>query len=335
MAAVGCSTNSPDTSQSEGSARPGVDARLQHKGMRPHGWAQNAPAMGRAHARAASLLFRAGLQSLGFRVWSGFDTLMPHNKRNITMTWFHFIRNFPMGASFGVFMGAIFIIVIQGEWPDDLQRYGTYGITAIVTLLASAIALTTAIWNTETARHRKLKAAKASLPLALSRLIETARNGVQISMEDDAFFNDPENAYFIEKRLAIPNEVFNTLKECIEFGDETSAQWLTNIIAHYQVYKARLVNLTADRNMPPHDVYRAEHAAEWIFWHAMVSHLFDFARGEDTVENAMQQERLLEGFYAEIWGNRLQQEITGQINGLAEYHAPLNAKSLAFRPSPH
>ncbi len=261
--------------------------------------------------------------------------LMPHNKRSIMMRWFHYIRNFPMGASFGVFMGAIFIIVIQGEWPDGLQRYGTYGITAIVTLLASGIALTTAIWNTETARRRKLKAAKASLPLALSRLIQIARNGVQISMEDNAFFNDPDNASLIEERLAIPDGVFATLKECIEFGDETSAQWLTNIIAHYQVYKARLVGLAADRNMNPIDHYRAQHAAEWIFWHAMVSHLFGFARGKGAVENAMKQERLFEGFHAEIWGNRLQQEITGQINGLAEYHAPLDTNSLAFRPSPH
>lgn len=251
------------------------------------------------------------------------------------MKWFHFFRNFPAGAFFGVFIGAVFIIVIQGEWPDDVQRYGTYGITVVVSLLASAIALTTAIWNTETARHRKLKAAKASLPLALSRLIETARNGVQISLEDDVFFNDPDNASLIEERLAIPNEVFTTLKECIEFGDETSAQWLTNIIAHYRIYKTSLVNLAANQNMPPHDVYRAEHAAEWIFWHAMVSHLFDFARGNDIVENAMKQELLLEGFYAEIWGNRLQQEITGHINGLVEYHAPLNTESLAFRPSTH
>jgi hypothetical protein len=208
-------------------------------------------------------------------------------------SWFGFLQNFPLGIFLG-FVAAIFLFWLLGaDLSEDLTNYGTYLLTASASLLASAVAFATVIWNGEKQREQRLFASRASLPMALSRLIDLSKRGIDYSLRDNAFLNDPSNAREVEKSLLIPDGVMSILKDCMENeSDPDTRLWFARLLSSHQVYFARLTGMISDRNIRASDLYRAQHASEWCMFHALVEHLFDYARKGTKPEKHLSQDRV-------------------------------------------
>lgn len=106
------------------------------------------------------------------------------------MKWLQHLKNVPIAIFFGFALGLGISMLLGSDIDEELKRYGTYFMTATMTLVASGIALATTIWNSEAVRERKLYAAKASLPMALSKLTSVAKSGFKYSTYDLSYFND-------------------------------------------------------------------------------------------------------------------------------------------------
>lgn len=70
-----------------------------------------------------------------------------------------------------------------------------------------------------------------------------------------------------------------------------------------------MVSGIGDSNFLKNDSFRVERAAEWILWHAMISHHFDFARGSIIVEDCLLPSDIGSGFAFEISSCNLRDEI--------------------------
>ncbi|MBV2359783.1 hypothetical protein KUH32_08355 [Thalassococcus sp. CAU 1522] len=244
--------------------------------------------------------------------------------------WFEFIRSFPVGVMIGASIGIAYVFALESNWNEAVTEYVLYGLTALVTLGASAIALTTAIWDSESKRDRRLRAAKASLPMALSELMQVAERGIRLSLMDTAVLRDSETGPNVRAELAVSETSLATLKECIESADETSAKWLVNIVAHYQVYVSRIDGAATDRSLGRSEHNRQHDAANWILWASMVAHCFDFARGEDVIPETMDGEQLGHGFLMDLSGSRHHRGVLEEHNDLRARYAPLSAVALSF-----
>ena len=85
------------------------------------------------------------------------------------------IDNPPMTALLGCFLGGGFVWLINAGIDPEITKYGTYGITALSTLLASSFAWAGVMTNIENQnriedgrRSAELIVARANLNLALS-----------------------------------------------------------------------------------------------------------------------------------------------------------------------
>jgi hypothetical protein len=209
------------------------------------------------------------------------------------LKWFEFLKNFPFGIFVGFIAAMGLFWFLGADLSDDLTKYGTYILTALASLLASAVAFATVVWNGEKQREQHLFASRASLPMALSSLIDLSKRGIDYSLRDNAFLNNPSNAREVEKSLLIPSEVMGILKDCIENESDPDTQlWFARLLSSHQVYFARLTSLISDRHILANDLYRAQHASEWCMFHALVEHLFDYARNGTKPEKHLREGRV-------------------------------------------
>ncbi|KXF91196.1 hypothetical protein [Phaeobacter inhibens] len=197
------------------------------------------------------------------------------------------------GSFLGALIGATFIIFINSGISSEYKKYWTYGISALVSLFASGVALTGVLASISN-QNRKFfeervashKAAKALLPIALSRFHEVSENATSIALRDDTFFENSENVSTIAEAVEIGDETIRVLKECIEYSDEVTQEWLSIAFARYQVARSRLISSVADPHRVVTDLTRGDHAFDWEVIRAIVSHLFSFARGHEGVPSS-------------------------------------------------
>ncbi|NIY77974.1 hypothetical protein HCZ23_00620 [Celeribacter sp. HF31] len=208
------------------------------------------------------------------------------------LSWFRFLRNFPFGIFLGFIAAMGLFWFLEADLNDDLTRYGTYILTALASLLASAAAFATAVWNTERQREARLRAARAALPMALTHLISVARSGIDYSLKSNIFLDDSDNLEEVSNAIEIPPSILEILRSCIENSDEETGLWLSLTISRYQVYRSRLLGLIEDTNMPSSDFYRSSYAANWSLYHAIVEHLFRYAREGIRPEASFETQRL-------------------------------------------
>jgi hypothetical protein len=140
-------------------------------------------------------------------------------------------------------------------------------------------------------RRRRARAARAILPLALSEVAEYATaciNGLyalRTSFRQDGSL-DQSHAIAPWTLPRLPENVLSSLKECIEFVDDTAAETMTNLIRHFQVQNSGIASTMAR--------LRLNDGVHLVMWaniekivvdaaelHARASVLFPFARGDD------------------------------------------------------
>ncbi|MEQ8293929.1 MAG: hypothetical protein RIA08_17135 [Roseovarius sp.] len=152
------------------------------------------------------------------------------------------LQNTSLGALFGVVIGGAFVCIIESDLDGDYVKYGTYGITVIVGLVASTLALTAALSNIENqnqvaqeVRNAALSAAKATLPLALTELSHICERGAELSLKRNAgplsSSGDIEPGPLIEE-LLLSKESLSAIKETIQFSDPSDKDHLADLVLH-------------------------------------------------------------------------------------------------------
>lgn len=193
---------------------------------------------------------------------------------------------------FGAVIGIVYMLIIESEISQEHKEYWTYGITALVTLLASGTALVGVFFdiknsniNEEERRIRELSGAKALLPLALTEICEIARRGMYFCRD----FRDDLTAAEIEElksrsftELSLADETKSILRDFIRYSRDDDGKKVSLILQEYQVFLSRWRGSFEEnsRFRNNNNGNRTENISSWAYLYALSSHIYDHARGE-------------------------------------------------------
>jgi hypothetical protein len=132
-------------------------------------------------------------------------------------------------------------------------------------------------------RAERLRAAKATLPLALSELVRNSRE-----MLTAVFMGHFSKADIIVKNFNA-SEILDILTKCIQYSDQQSGDRIAQIIRYIQVLTAR-TDARLFRNQIPTNVRdwglvghdRIDFAIHWAVLSAICTSAFGFARGSQS-----------------------------------------------------
>lgn len=196
------------------------------------------------------------------------------------------LRNISMGAFLGFLFGLAFFLFIDSDLNAEWTKYGTYGVTAAVSLFASAVALYGILasiehqsYLSERQKSQSLAASRAMLPLALTQLVDIAGRAISINMKPIEALKDQEAASRIADELEINEEITRILKDCIRDSEGNAHIWLCHIVSHYQVYRSRTNGFLSDLKAGLVTDERAKLASDWSVFLCIVEHLFAYSRG--------------------------------------------------------
>lgn len=240
--------------------------------------------------------------------------------------WYRHLKNFPLGLLLGAAFALFLAWAIDGDVGESLAKNGTYIFSALASLLAASIALVGVFSNIENQnqlaernRLASLRAAKAVLPLALTKLYSVAEAGFDFALEEETFYREPSNRETILAKLALDAAVLSTLKECISFGDEVSSAWLSAIIRKYQICFARHDRRLSDHDLLLMDFDRAGLAANWAILLAMVAHSFEFARGGQKIPEILVRKKLKLPLGSKFFGHAIYSMAWTEMAGWAAH----------------
>jgi hypothetical protein len=141
-------------------------------------------------------------------------------------------------------------------------------------------------------RRRRARAARATLPLALSQLAEYAISCIRELYDLRPYFQDDgsvdrsraEQGFSAWTLPHLPENVLSSLKECIQFIDDDPAEAIVQLIRNLQIQRSRLSQFISrfQLNDGVHPLLRMN--IDQAMWdaaevHARTSTLFPFSRG--------------------------------------------------------
>jgi hypothetical protein len=220
------------------------------------------------------------------------------------------------GVTVGTFEVALHLNSILFLGPDGRLQWETLvtGIGAVVAAFFTVRHLREQISQTqklaEDQRQRRARAARATLPLALSQLAQYATSCIKGLYDLRPYFQADHSMDDLVQRAkkcaawespSLSDDVLNSLKECIEVIDDEPAQAIIQLIRHLQIQRSRLQEYISraclNDNTHLVSLLNIEHgmcdAAEV---HARTSTLFPFSRGYPTGSFAVTRERVYEAF---------------------------------------
>lgn len=227
-----------------------------------------------------------------------------------------FLRNFPLGAFLGAILGIGFMLVIESELSDEYTKFATYGISALVALLGSGLAVAGVLANIENQntladeeRRRALSAERAMLPLTLSQLCEVARHGMLHRWNGHTRFKAIGGEIYRSQStndLSLTTEMTDNLQEFVRFSRESDGEVISVILREYQVLFARWKGCFDEEGYfdDEDERERIHHTASWAFLYALATAGFNYARGDteaishpddiyDNIGNALRNARIL------------------------------------------
>ncbi len=205
-------------------------------------------------------------------------------------------------TAFGLFMGSAFTLlfmwVLDGIADDDWKKFASSIFSVLAAFAGSTLALLGVFSNIENqkvlsadARARKLVAAKAFLPAALSKLCELSAKGVRYSYKFESLKSDLGIDSFREKSLndlGLSDDTIGILKEVIECSDDKLVQdRIGGLLREHQMLYAQWgTGFDRTRVLPINHLESIqERPVSWAYIYAISCSMFDFARNEtDTVD---------------------------------------------------
>jgi hypothetical protein len=221
---------------------------------------------------------------------------------------------------FGLLMGGISAGVLEGMLPFDGKFFlGTDGRLQWETLFSGFGALFAAYFTirrlgeqihqtqklADDQRRRRARAARATLPLALSQLAQYSITCIQELYHLRRYFRaDGSLGQEVEEIAAwslppLSDNILTSLKECIEFVDDESAQAITILISHLQIQRSRVMEYISRAHINDEMRVLKWSNIEQDMWdsaevHARTSTLFPFARGRPSCSYTVTRSRVWE-----------------------------------------
>lgn len=205
------------------------------------------------------------------------------------------LLNFPLGITLGAISAFGLSWLIDTKlWNSNAERYLPALIAAGATLVSATVAVAGVLRNirnqnilAEHARFRKLTAARASLPLALSELSKLSENHIaRLSNGDKQVESGSEE---------ISTAAHETLKLVIEHANEPTQKSLSFLLMAYQVLQA---SYHEEKAPEPYDNpeteaaqllakhHRASGIISWAAFKALVAVQFQYARKGEEIDRS-------------------------------------------------
>lgn len=196
--------------------------------------------------------------------------------------WFKFLPNFPFGIFLGIIVAISLFWFLNADFGEELTRDGKFIFSALTTLLASAFALATVMWNTEMQRVRKLTAARTMLHFALIDMSEIMLRGAEARANSDENHSDFKA---MAEALKIPNETLKIFADNIEFSTNEIPFKLVEIVSNAQILVSRMASANS-KNSKLYESYESNtrsviafSTVQWIANYVRCQQCFDYARG--------------------------------------------------------
>ncbi|MCA0855450.1 hypothetical protein [Phaeobacter italicus] len=220
-------------------------------------------------------------------------------------TKFWLLQNVSFCILLGAFIGIGYFLLIESNLGGDYSKFWVYGVSALVTLFASGVALVGVFSNIENqhkiSRDQKdasLRASKAMLPSVLAELSRRCEHNAFVVLlnSKNAVSSTEKLPKHLEKYIGadikpfLEGQEFQTFRDCIEFADEQSAEILQHIVSRYQVLFSRchgrdFPSIKADKKNRVTSIPRSiEKALDWNLLYLAISHCFSYARTTDSRE---------------------------------------------------
>ncbi|WP_417816506.1 hypothetical protein [Tritonibacter scottomollicae] len=245
-------------------------------------------------------------------------------------------------GSIGFVIGFAYVGLLQGGVDGVVEKFFFDGIQILAPMLAAGAAFGSILLQiketkvtAEEQRLAKLRAAKATLPLALSEIVRVSNTGVDYACKDPAFFKLPNSRSEYENATGISEDTLNVLKTCIEFADEQSAKWLAVVLQHYQVANARFLSHFDDPDMLYDECDQAAIISRWLIVKALTAHLFDFARGAETAPMELKAHLIRLPILAPWYHTSLGTEVSAHIESAKSYYDPFNVEKFVLLKDIH
>lgn len=217
-----------------------------------------------------------------------------------------FLRNTAFGLTIGACSAFALAYILDSNVSSGLKEFYTYIISALLTLIAAALTLV-GVFATiahqreleQRARFKKLEAARAFLPNALSRMCELSDYAILYSHNFDDFMSrlgEDEFRDISSSRLTLTDEIISILRDVIELTDDDKlSRRLSGLLREHQVFLARWRSLfSSDRDsfiQTTEDV--RQRTVSWAYLGAISASLFTYARGESlTVDTTVGQDEI-------------------------------------------
>ncbi|UWR14493.1 hypothetical protein [Sulfitobacter sp. M368] len=201
-------------------------------------------------------------------------------------------------TAFGAFLG--FELAIGLAWFFDNEiAFAPQLLTASAALFGSLLAVTGVLASIENQRtldqmqrQRSLEAAKATLPLALTNLLDIVDRGIRFTAKSLPI--DRTQTELVDE-LNLPPDTLKALQRTIEYSEASEARVLREIISHFQVTHSRTKHWLIED-----DQFLMIHMSlpvEWAILARRIEQCFAFARGEsDTIEEHFSDLKIREYF---------------------------------------
>lgn len=207
-----------------------------------------------------------------------------------------YLLNTPMGVVIGFVLACSLGWVFDADFSEGFEKFYTYLVTVVLSLLVAAFGLAGVFSNIasqeardEETRKRRLLAARAKLPLALSEMHEVCMFGVRFSYELEALIaqhgNDVVRKQSLEK-MTLSGDVLRTFQEIIEnHSDEDVADRVMGVLRDYQVFIARWGGEFDPRKatFEVDDEQIRRRTVWWAYLGCLCETIFEYAREEQNL----------------------------------------------------
>lgn len=221
------------------------------------------------------------------------------------------LRNTPFGMLLGAILALILAAALDTWVSDDLVKISGSIFSTIATLLAASLALTGVFSSIENQqninrenRQKKLMAARAFLPSALSRMSSICKSAIRYSHKFDTFEATLGAAEFEKVSkidLVLSDEIITIFKEVIELTeDNVVADRLSGLLREHQIFLSRWKSAFSEgmTRHPPLSKDGIERTVGWAYLAAICASIFDYARrNTQTIESGVTEDLIFNSIF--------------------------------------
>jgi hypothetical protein len=249
---------------------------------------------------------------------------MPKNNRFKTFDFWD-------GAVFGVAATTITALMIawflSGKSPDE-QRILVTLIAIPVAFVGAVVSMSVVRYQVNNIRTQDLASARVVLPLALTRMMSVADNGILLaSGQHTSPITNLEDA---RNLLTLDEKIIDIVRDNVRAADPNTRKWLSVTVARYQVYFARIDgwwnSSPPSVNAAGETVFsfeREDALMDWATFYALVEHLFEYSRDVvDNVPERLDASRVRSAYFKNIFEidftSAFEQRINTRVDRLSD-----------------